>query len=205
MTFLKPNYNVEDKRKILKFVSEKLHINVKCAIVAGLFGLSQVAGEINVQKVTHQKEQVMQLALKQYEESESINKIRGSLYRDFSSDKAHEILISPDNNVKEKFKSHVIKITKENPVKYQNVMILTNYYNSIASCVASQLCDRETAERLFHDQGSTFFKNYWPLFCDIDEKWKDRLIENDSSVFYTFGKHGTKKDYYEALCKSKNV
>ncbi len=94
-----------------------------------------------------------------------------------------------EKKIKKEYKEFVINfIIKENNDRYKNLLILTDFYNGIASCVESGLCDEKVAKNLFKDEGARFFKNYNPIFCHFKTRWKDSLIKGDSAKFYEIKK-----------------
>lgn len=149
--------------------------------------------EFDNQKNLQQKDRVLQLALKKYEEDESINEIRSSLYRDYdlSSMNFHK---TPS---KKNHQESVVKFIKSNEDRYQKILTLTNFYNDVALCVESELCDKDTAEKVFKKEGNLFLGNYLPFFCYTEYKWKDDLVKNVSKEFYDF-------DYVNS-CVDENV
>lgn len=180
----------------LSHFKEIAEISLKFATIGGLIiGLSQ----ITIQLSTQRKDKVMQLFLKQYEEDAKISKIRSDLYRDFDFSKAHEILDETnDNTLKDEYEKFIRTFTKEDKDRYQKLLILTNFYNGIASCVESKLCQKETAKVLFQKEGKNFFQNYYPFFCHLNNRWEDELIERDSVEFYNLLYEN--KTFYENFC-----
>ena len=190
-------------------------------IGAGIFAVVQLNSQLNMQR----KDQNMQLFIKQYEDEKNIGEIRSNLYNNFDLSNAYNIL-TEEVFAKEKYQGFIIKEfaennTEESQDRYQKILILANYYNGIASCVESNLCDKETAKVLFKTEGSLFFKNYYPFFCHLNQRWQDRMVTLESIEFYGLEyepeKDEAKKDffplnlffppqkksYYEYVCRTQ--
>ena len=184
---------IKETNRILNSLKQITEIGLKLTAVGGLIiGLWQ----ISIQLSTQRKDKVMQLFLQQYEAG--VSEIRSNLYRDFDLSKAYEVLQEKDTDtVKKNYKNFMIQFTKNNKDSYQQMLILTNFYNGIASCVESDLCEPKTAKALFETEGRNFFENYHPFFCDIQNRWKDELIEPYSVEFYNLKyKNETNKPWW---------
>lgn len=177
------NNNIPEPNSFLKSFKEITQIGLMFTAVGGLI-IS--LWQIPIQLSTHRKDKVMELFLKQYEVK--ISEIRSGLYRDYNLSGAYEILKDKDKaTLKKEYEEFMIKFSKngkEGKDKYKNMLILANFYNGIASCVESDLCDQKTGEVLFKTEGRVFFENYYPFFCDQEIKWHDKLVESDSINFY---------------------
>ena len=199
----------KEKNDFLRFLKELAEIALKFATAGGLIiGLSQIHIQLNT-LTTQKKDKVMQLFFKQYEEEDNISKIRSNLYSDFDSSGAYEMLKELEkedtDTAKREYANFINRfINEDSNTRYQEMLLLTNFYNSIASCVEFNLCDRKTAEVLFQVEGKTFFENYHPFFCTIDEKWNDKLLQYKSVKFYNlYYKNGT-KSFYELFCNMQD-
>ena len=200
---------IQETNRVLNSLKQITEIGLKLTAVGGLIiGLCQ----INIQLSTQRKDKVMQLFLQQYEAG--VSEIRSNLYRKYDLSEAYEVLQEKDSDtVKKNYKNFMIKFTKNNKDSYQQMLILTNFYNGIASCVESNLCEPNTAAALFKTEGRNFFANYHPFFCDIQNRWKDELIEPDSVEFYNlkyqsetnnpwwlFFRQEQTEDFYDRFC-----
>ncbi|MGK7945883.1 MAG: hypothetical protein AB4058_15580 [Microcystaceae cyanobacterium] len=106
-----------------------------------------------------------------YEQIEDINKILGQ------------------ENYLEEYHNFVIKFTKENQ---EEVEIIGDFFEKLASCVASNLCDQETALKLFGSQGKDYFVRFYPYYCQKQQKWQDpRIGTLFEEVYYDNKKEGT--------------
>ena len=157
--------------------------------VTAFLGLTLGIVELSHQRKIQQKEQVMKLFLKQYEGEQNIIGIRNDLYQDLGINKADKVLKILKNEEKNQdvmineYENFMREFTIDRAKK---LLILTDFYNGIASCVESELCDREAAIPLFQRQGEVFFENYYPFFCHLYDQWEDKVIQEDSVKFYRF-------------------
>lgn len=177
--------NIKETIEISKTITE-IGICITTVIALIMGGI-----EFKNQLRTQKEEKVMQLLLKQYEEELNISKIRSSLHRDFDLSNAREILGKKVNDdiARKNYRDFMEKFIIDNKDRYENVLVLTDFYNSIASCVESKLCDKNIAVNLFQQEGNDFFGNYSPFFCYQNSEWGNTLIKEYSLDFYSTKNH----------------
>jgi hypothetical protein len=92
-------------------------------------------------------------------------------------------------NYLEAYHQFVIQFRTENQEDFK---LLGDFFEELASCVDSDLCDEETALKLFGSQGKDYFVRFYPYYCQKQQKWQDKTIGTlFEKVYYINKKEGT--------------
>lgn len=67
---------------------------------------------------------------------------------------------------------------------FKKIMAVKDFYESIANCVETGLCDESNARALFGREGRNFFALFHPFFCDLRTRTNDDSIAQKLEEFY---------------------
>lgn len=65
-----------------------------------------------------------------------------------------------------------------------SVSYILNFFEDIAICASSKICDEDTINRYFFISGRTYIHKYYPYICDQRSKWNDPTIWKRLQNFY---------------------
>ena len=144
---------------------------------------SWIAGSMNLghNRQIQREAKTIEFSTIKHEKDSTIGEAINDLNIDFDLSEAREIL---KNGKVEEYTDFTKSFTLNDKDRYKKMLNITDYYNSIASCVESQLCDSDIATNLFKTEGANFFQNYYPFFCHFLDRWEDSLIKDNSVEFY---------------------
>lgn len=101
----------------------------------------------------------------------------------------HPVLISA--LTKEKCKSraynkYVVALVSEEKLS-NDVGYIMDFFERVATCVNSDLCDKQIIDKFFKKSGRTFFRKYYPYVCNLRNKWQDNSIWSNTEVYFNPG------------------
>lgn len=79
----------------------------------------------------------------------------------------------------------------------RHIMSLQKFYQGVAICTKTKICDETTAQELFREDIQEFVVKFGPFFCKLREDVKDPKIVEDLIDFYGGPSPGNE------LCKSR--
>lgn len=150
------------------------------------------------------------VAYTEYRSSEQQEKIERALtyYSYFRDTRAHQVSFelmqiwdseaaaldealakAPKGQAKQVYDDFVVAIVEKHKVR-SNVLLMIGFYNSLATCVTADLCDRLTALRFYGPEAKAFRNNYY-AFIEAYKKQNDafdltgpleRFVEDYSSL-----------------------
>lgn len=87
------------------------------------------------------------------------------------------------------YQEFVIALVKKEEItsEVNNIM---NFYERIAICVNSGLCNKKIIDDFFIKNGRTFFRKYYPYVCLLRERWNDESIWKNIESYFNPGSLG---------------
>jgi len=74
-----------------------------------------------------------------------------------------------------RYSNYVLALIKEGGLEFPLDYIMV-FYERVATCVNTKLCDKDTADIFFKKRGMVFFQKYYPYVCNLRAKWNDPAV-----------------------------
>lgn len=148
-------------------------------IPAGVYTAQQYLEEQQARRV----DKTLEFYTKQLDDKllESRKALDVFYHLDLRQEYLEAISISKKNNDDEKKREFIAKLSKQNS---EHIMILEKFYEGVAKCTKTNICDQETAEELFKQDIQDFVVIFGPFLCTLRKDLKDPTIAKELTDFY---------------------
>lgn len=101
--------------------------------------------------------------------SQAWNNVNNDYYHKFAE---VETLLSKETFVHD-YHEFVIELEKKNNKDLEQ---LGDFFENLANCVDSNLCDKTVANQLFGRKAKEYYRRFYPRYCQKQKFWRDETI-----------------------------
>lgn len=162
-------------------------ITIISIIVGGIFAMVQYLEHKKELKIKHTLEFVTKF------NSDKFMDLREKINNVWNDANPVMVKILTKDKTPEAYEGFVVALVKKYKIhsEIDNIMTL---FEEIAICSIENICDKQTVNKYFYDDGKIFFRKFYPYVCDLRKKWNDKKIWYKAQEFYSDNTLGT-------LCK----
>ena len=167
----------QDTLQNVKIVSDMAvaWLAVAGLLIAGLFALVQYL-EVKTKQAVDQSFRFHSIGWSDplYKEQTTVNKAWSEI--SLSVVKVLADTSKPIKQVREEYDLLIIKTVHRKPELENAVDALIDYYDAVATCASTKLCDSDTLKSLLGRDGTRFFHQFSPYICELRTQWRDPTI-----------------------------